>query len=182
MNVTILLITSWLFYFLFVVLVNVSTSYNSVGTMYVAFNSPKLYLNLILSIGINFLLDLATYSGFISFSNSLTQTLRLVVRERGEFNNDAGAPEIIINNINEYNMLIDESKKKSNAEDQIKPKKKVNTVDLDKIDGVNSSSIKNNINNRSYTNSEKKKINEEKERKSTKGFNNSTDMRTKKKF
>jgi hypothetical protein len=114
-----MLITSWVLYIIFVAVVHVSTSYNSVGTMYVAFNSPKLYLNIILSVGSNFLIDLATYTLFIALSNSLTQTLRVTVRERGEFFTEAGAPDLIIKYLALYKNMILESKPKKN-ENEVK--------------------------------------------------------------
>ena len=104
--------------------------------MFVAFTSPKLYLNIILSVSTNFLFDLVTYSGFVSFSNSLTQTLRLVVNQKGVLNNEEDTPEIIIKNINEYRNLMLESKEKP-LEDKVRIKPIANKNDLEKIDRVN---------------------------------------------
>lgn len=149
-----MLLTSWMLYIIFVAVVHSSDAYNSFGTMYVAFNSPKLYLAIILSVGTNFLFDMATYSGHIALSNSLIQTLRVVTKERGfEYNTEAGSPDIVIQYINLYNNIMAEAKSKSEEE---RPKinfkanerdlKKVDLVDLGNVDKHNAHSSRDKLN------------------------------------
>lgn len=74
-----MIITSWLSYIIFIAFVNISTIFNSVATMAVAFNSPTFYLTVVLVCGVCFLFDLTIFTLKVNFSESLANSLRKIV-------------------------------------------------------------------------------------------------------
>ncbi len=73
---------SWILYGLFVKLVDGGKNYNSYATMYVVFSGAKFYLNFILVVGTCSMIDLFTSSISILFSDKISGTLMILVKEK----------------------------------------------------------------------------------------------------
>ena len=98
-----MIFTSWMIYLLFIIWVQSGMVFNSVATMVITFNSPILYLNFILSVGIIFIIDHSTC--FISFTLNinLTNALRLLIyNKENRFSNE------IIEKLKNYNLFLDD--------------------------------------------------------------------------
>lgn len=128
-------VLSWLLYFAFVIYVHFSPSYNSVGTMGVAFFSGKFYFNWLLVVGTCFAIDLCTSSYYILFGNNLAGTLMVLRKQRGTLDNNVDMPR----QVEEYLKLFN-AYGGPKVEDPNKAPysiaKHVNLKDLDKIDRV----------------------------------------------
>ena len=144
---------SWILYMLFVKLVDGGKNYNSYDTMYVVFSGGKFYLNFILVVGTCALIDLFTSSVAVLFSNNLSGTLMILVKEKTTIRDKL--PKKILNLLNlteditnnkqkeegEY-LEIDFSsprtpRKKNNTNMILNNNCKANETDTVKITGVN---------------------------------------------
>jgi len=132
-NWPIMLLLSWLLYVLFVLYLSESPGYNSNGVFGIAFSSLRMYLLLILVCGLNFLIDLSTYSYTMFFMKNLTQTLRILVKEVGELNDESQLTPDLQMEYDKYKAAVAEG---ANGGSPTKTKKKDNKRDLDKIDGI----------------------------------------------
>ena len=104
-----MLVSTIFTYCVFVIVVNNVNLFNSTGTMLVAFNSPILYLNLILIVGANFLIDFTTYSGHMMFVSCLSHTVVEFLKKYGSVDKELPLPREIVNYIKLYNNNVIES-------------------------------------------------------------------------
>lgn len=102
--------------------------------MGVAFSSPRTYLLFLFVSGVNLLIDLSTYSYFILFMKNLTQTLRILIKEKGVINDvDQLIPDVLIY-YEKYKFAIGD--KMSNENKLKKNNKYSNLKDIEKIDRI----------------------------------------------
>jgi len=146
-NTVIIAVLSWLLYALFLVLVNYSNTYNSVGTMVVAFGSAKFWLNTVLVVITCSMMDLITLTYQMLFTNSITSQLRILVKDRGTLDNPVDLPDIIANCLKSYNVYspipASEGKKgpgtppvKTIGNSEYKMVQVANVKDIEKIDNI----------------------------------------------
>ena len=101
--------------------------------MGVAFSSPRTYLLFLFVSGVNLLIDLSTYSYFILFMKNLTQTLRILIKEKGVINDvDQLIPDVLIY-YEKYKFAIGD---KMSNENKLKNNKYSNLKDIEKIDRI----------------------------------------------
>ncbi len=125
-NVLVMIVTSWLFYFAFIILVNYGSEFNSEATMGVAFNSGKFYFDWVLVAITCFLIDYATNSYSIIFGSNIAGTLLILVSKRGGLHNNVDLPEKIVKMLKLYESYDDNNEVKESA----------NVQDIDKIDNI----------------------------------------------
>jgi hypothetical protein len=129
-----MLFLSWVTYGLFLLFIGSSDNYNSYGVIGVAFTSSKTYLLLFLVTGINFLIDLSTYSFYMIFMKKLTELLRILVKEKGIINEETQLSEEIIPFYEQYKFAINDG---ISNETKLKRKEKSNIKNIEKIDRIN---------------------------------------------
>ena len=101
--------------------------------MGVAFSSPRTYLLFLFVSGVNLLIDLSTSSYFILFMKNLTQTLRILIKEKGVINDvDQLIPDVLIY-YEKYKFAIGD---KMSNENKLKNNKYSNLKDIEKIDRI----------------------------------------------
>ena len=152
LNWLIMISLSWILYILFVIVVDGGSSYNSYATMYVAFSGGKFYLNFILVVGTCAMIDFFTSSIVILFSDSISGTLMILVKERTTLNNKTDLPKKILNLLNLAEGIANSQQEEEGDYKEIEASspgrkhtnmikvdnnRKANETDLDKIDGVN---------------------------------------------
>jgi hypothetical protein len=99
-----MLITSWLSYIGFLVIVHYRPEFNSVATMAVVFFSGKFYLNFFLVIVTCAMIDFTTYSYNTLFTNNLAGALMVLVKERGYLNEKTNLPYIVAKALKKYDI------------------------------------------------------------------------------
>ena len=101
-----MIITSFLSYFVFLFFAHNFPVFNSYGTMIVAFSSPVFYLNLILIVGSNFLLDFLTYCAEMIFIDSLYNVCVYYLKKNGALNEEMNLPTLISDYVKLYNYNV----------------------------------------------------------------------------
>lgn len=86
LNALTMIITSWLAYYAFLLFIHFSTMFKSCGTMYVTFTSSLIYLDWIVVIGINCLIDFFFYSWRLNFERNVANTLMNERKLKGNLN------------------------------------------------------------------------------------------------
>lgn len=135
---------SWVTYGLFLLFIGSSDSYNSYGVMRVAFTSSKTYLLLLLVGGINFLLDISTYSFDMIFMKKLTQLLRILINVKGKINDEAQLNDEITPFYEQYKLAIsdgisnDTKVKKRGGGVNIKNFGKINKINIVELESISS--------------------------------------------
>lgn len=127
------MILSLISYGIFLIVIGSSSQFNSFGVMGVAFSSPRTYLLLILVSGLNFLVDLSTYSYFMLFMKNLTETLRVLIKEVGIINHESQlTPEMQIY-YEKYKFALSDG-----MSNTVSPNKnvKANIKNIEKIDRI----------------------------------------------
>ena len=95
-------VTSWFLYIAFILYVDGSLTFNSVASMKVAFNSPVLYLVLILTVGIAFCIDYCFAAFKILFDRNLSDKLRVRLKEVGNLDRKQDLPQDAADCISHY--------------------------------------------------------------------------------
>ena len=136
-----MIITSWVLYIIFVVVVDNGRSYNSFATMDVAFQGGKFYLNFMLIVGACAIIDILTSSLDVLFSDKISYKLMIVRSERKSLNTRLDLPE----NICRILDVVDMFKQTEGGGDvnnhnvnriKVDNKKSSNEKDLEQIDRV----------------------------------------------
>ena len=123
---------SWIAYAIFLYYIGTTSGYNSFGIMKVAFSSSRLYLLLGLVTGVNFLIDLSTYSYYMFFMKTLTQALRILVKQKGVINDETLlSPEIMVY-YEAYKFALNDGA----SDSKVKKKDSTNLKNLEKVDRV----------------------------------------------
>ena len=160
-NAVILLVITFISYIIFLVIVQHLSMFNSVGTVDVAFNSGRLWMNLLFVGGTCGIIDFTMLCVEYVFFPNLTKTLQEMINKGLNMNlsNNKDIPNIIKDKLNEYNKFEgNEEDNKENKDNIIndlyenkkdklqierKNKKKMNTNEEER----QSVEINNNINN-----------------------------------
>jgi hypothetical protein len=98
-NFVIIIVITFIAYIIFIIIVHNMSMFNSYGTMYVAFNSGKLWLNLLFVGGTCGLIDFFIISFEYIFSPSLITKLQVLVNQKKDMK---------ISNINNMPKLVQE--------------------------------------------------------------------------
>lgn len=130
-----MIILSWFLYFIFVLWVHFSTTYNSVGTMATAFFSGKFYINCFFVIITCVMIDQFTNSYVNLFGNNVSGTLNILRSERGSLENNTDLPPKIEKLVKVYDNYKQQNKG-SPAKAQYNLVKDIYHKDLEKIDRV----------------------------------------------
>jgi len=100
-----MLITSWIAYFLVVIIFQYNDMFNSFASMSVTFFSSRFWLNLFLILGACALIDFSSFCFSFQFSDSLSSELQKLVKERGSINGKHGLSPLVLNNINAFEQI-----------------------------------------------------------------------------
>ena len=149
-NFVILVVITFIAYILFIIIVHNMSMFNSYGTMYVAFNSGKLWLNLLFVGGTCGLIDYFILSFQYIFFPSLTTKLQVLVNKKIDMN---------ISNINKMPKLI---KEVLGIYGEYNAEQDVDLIETKKFQDNNKDIIK--INNKEDKEDEKILIDEDKEK------------------
>ena len=101
-NAVIVIIFTVIAYIIFIICVHYSTIFKSVGTMYIAFSSPRLWVSIIFVCGTCALIDYFILGFDFIFRLSLGKILQRLFNQRGELNDENNLPHCIIDRINRY--------------------------------------------------------------------------------
>ena len=106
-NVVILLVITFISYIIFLVIVQQLTMFNSVGTVGVAFNSGRMWMNMIFVGGTCGIIDFIMISVEYVFFPNLTKKLQVLVNqgENLKLTNSENMPNIIKKKLDEYNQI-----------------------------------------------------------------------------
>ena len=106
-NAVILLVITFISYIIFLVIVQQLTMFNSVGTIGVAFNSGRMWMNMIFVGGTCGIIDFVMISVEYVFFPNLTKKLQVLVNqgENLKLNNSENMPNIIKKKLDEYNQI-----------------------------------------------------------------------------
>ena len=149
-NFVVLVVITFIAYILFIIIVHNMSMFNSYGTMYVAFNSGKLWLNLLFVGGTCGLIDYFILSFQYIFFPSLTTKLQVLVNKKIDMN---------ISNINKMPKLI---KEVLGIYGEYNAEQDVDLIETKKFQDNNKDIIK--INNKEDKEDEKILIGEDKEK------------------
>ena len=115
-NVAIKLVITFLAYIIFVVIVESWDKFNSVGTVKIAFNSGRLWSNLLFICGTCALIDFAQLgSKYIFFSTDVTK-LQILRSERGQLNSFENLPLSISKKLSIYDQFISTDNKNNESD------------------------------------------------------------------
>ena len=101
-NFVILLVITFIAYIIFVICAHHATLFKSVGTMSVAFSSPRLWMSLVFVCGTCALIDYFILGFDFIFFPTLGKVLQRLYSERGELNDERDLPKCICDRINRY--------------------------------------------------------------------------------
>ena len=106
-NTVILLVITFISYIIFLVIVQQLTMFNSVGTVGVAFNSGRMWMNMIFVGGTCGIIDFIMISVEYVFFPNLTKKLQVLVNqgENLKLTNSENMPNIIKKKLDEYNQI-----------------------------------------------------------------------------
>ena len=116
MNFTIILIFTIIAYIIFVICAHHATMFKSVGTMAVAFGSPRFWMSLIYVCGTCGLIDYCILGIDFIFRITIAKILQRLFSQRGELNDEYNLPNCIGDRINRYKTF---EQQKVNAENEI---------------------------------------------------------------
>jgi hypothetical protein len=135
---TILFLVSFLAYIIFLVFVQYLPFFNSVGTMKAAFNSPILWLNILLVSGLCGLIEFFILAYKFVFKPNTVRILQKYFNERGIINSSKNLPKSILEKINIYDNIdekLEENDKNINKE--IAPDKPPYDEKKEEVDLIN---------------------------------------------
>ena len=101
-NFVIMLVITFIAYIIFVICAHHATMFNSVGTMAVAFGSPRLWMSLIFVCGTCALIDYFILGFDFIFRTTLGKILQRLYSQRGVLNDEKNLPKCICDRINKY--------------------------------------------------------------------------------
>ena len=97
-----MLVITFIAYIIFVICAHHATMFNSVGTMAVAFGSPRLWMSLIFVCGTCALIDYFILGFDFIFRTTLGKILQRLYSQRGVLNDEKNLPKCICDRINKY--------------------------------------------------------------------------------
>ena len=141
----VIVITSWLLYFVFCMFVHYLPMFNSQGCIIEALTSVKFYLNLVLISVVCFIADFVIYTYDIIFGNKIYSELMIHRKYKCKYHSHVLKNNVKLANIIKHETLVaSKTKRKStviidNNNEQYNDIKKVNNVQLDVISSKNES-------------------------------------------
>ena len=162
-NIAIILFFSIICYIVFIIVAHRSTVFNSVGTMAIAFGSPRFWMSLVFVCGFCALIDYFCLGFDFLFSLTLGKILERLFNQRGPLNDEYNLPRCINERINMYKIY--EQQKVHNENDPYKIPQNTAEFPEDSPDngyvGIKNNTVNNNNNekNKSIFNNNHKNIN-----------------------
>ena len=101
-NMAIIAVFTIIAYIVFIICVHNSKFFNSVGTMAVAFGSPRFWMSIIFVCGTCALIDYFFLGFSFIFFTNLTKILRKLFSQRGQLNDEYNLPKCISDKVNQY--------------------------------------------------------------------------------
>ena len=118
-NFVILLVITFIAYIIFVICAHHALMFKSVGTMSVAFGSPRLWMGLIFVCGTCALIDYFILGFDFIFRPTLGKILQRLYSQRGELNDERNLPKCICDRINKYKTFEQQKFEQENEKDKI---------------------------------------------------------------
>ena len=115
----ILFVVTFLAYIVFIFIVERITAFNSVGTMGVAFNSPVMWLNIVLISGFSGLIEYFILCFFYVFKPSTVSILQRIFNQYGVINSTENLPKSIKDKLNIYNEIEEKIDTQKTKKDDI---------------------------------------------------------------
>ena len=142
-NAVILLVITFIAYIIFVIIAHHATLFNSVGTMYTVFTSPRFWMNFLFVLGTCGLIDYFILGFDFIFRTSLTKILQRLYSQRGPLNDENNLPKCILDRINRYKAFEQQKYEKDFVTDKIPQNTQLNDININN----NVNNTDNNINN-----------------------------------
>jgi hypothetical protein len=149
-NILVMIVTSWLFYIIFLKYVDGSDIFKSVATMVVAFNSGKLYLSSIFIIGTAGIIDFMTKSYSTLFNDTYCSMLQ-ILRNKGLLDDIQSIPSALVNELYKYEIYENNNKEEEMSK---RPSKKIDKVEDENKYTISYKKSSNNPDNPEYMISE----------------------------
>ena len=118
-NFTILLVITFIAYIIFVICAHHALMFKSVGTMAVAFGSPRLWMGLIFVCGTCALIDYFILGFDFIFRPTLGKILQRLYSQRGVLNDERELPKCICDRINKYKTFEQQKYEQENEAHKI---------------------------------------------------------------
>lgn len=138
----VMLVSSWIAYFAFVVFVHYSTLFNSYASMSASFYSARFWLNFFIIVGLCGFIDFTTHCADFMFNGTLSSKLQIIIKERGSINSIVDLPREVMDYVIAYEKITssnhtneNEKRKYARGNPADSNKNEYNIVKLDKIDG-----------------------------------------------
>ena len=171
-NAAILFVVTFLSYIIFLVIVQKLSMFNSVGTVGVAFNSGRLWMDVIFIGGTCGIIDFTMLSVQYVFFPTLTKTLQQMINKGNNMNltNNKDIPKIIKEKLNEYEQFKNEKEEINNEifNQDLQRDDQTDSEAKNKINNI----YENKINKLQIENKTKKKMNTNEEDKQSVEINN----------
>ena len=111
-NIVIMLVSTFIFYILFLIMVHFMKMFNSVGSMKVSFLSSRVWMNIIFICGICFLIDKGIQAYKFLLYPNYASTLQRIISENGKCDNEKYLPKTLIEKIKIYDEVDDNIEEK----------------------------------------------------------------------
>ena len=118
-NFVIMLVITFIAYIIFVICAHHALLFKSVGTMVVAFGSPRLWMSLIFVCGTCALIDYFILGFDFIFIPTLGKILQRLYSERGELSDERNLPKCIGDRINKYKTYEQQKFEQHNEKEKI---------------------------------------------------------------
>ena len=115
-NIVIMLVSTFIFYIIFLIMVHYIKMFNSVGSMYVSFSSSRVWMNVIFICGFCFLIDNGIKAFKFLLYPSYASTLQRIISENGKCDSEKYLPKTLIEKVKIYDEdedIIEEKKEKN---------------------------------------------------------------------
>ena len=106
-NIVIMLVSTFIFYIIFLIMVHYIKMFNSVGSMYVSFSSSRVWMNVIFICGICFLIDKGIKAFKFLLYPSYASTLQRIISENGKCDSEKYLPKTLIEKVKIYDEVED---------------------------------------------------------------------------
>jgi magnesium-transporting ATPase (P-type) len=111
-NIVIMLVSTFIFYIIFLIMVHYMKMFNSVGSMKVSFLSSRVWMNIIFICGICFLIDKGIQAYKFLLYPNYASTLQRIISENGKCDNEKYLPKTLIEKVKIYDEVDDNIEEK----------------------------------------------------------------------
>ena len=111
-NIVIMLVSTFIFYIIFLIMVHYMTMFNSVGSMKVSFLSCRVWMNIIFICVTCFLIDKCIRAYKFLLNPNYASTLQRIISENGKCDNEKYLPKTLIEKVKIYDEEEDNNEEK----------------------------------------------------------------------